>query len=283
MDTRLRSERRRSGHWWKGDNRQGNPPHPQRDTSAAYRRARAGRAYADPTPPDPADAPDDEDIVVTAYRHPSDIVVRGRIVHCRRRAGDPQDSADASPRFGERRQSVLLPSEGGFILTGDVEPVTGPAFWQRAGTGIDQYVFRAPGDGSPLCIGAKGAFPEGFGQLRRIVDAAPMHGKRVRFTAWVAADRARLVRFWLAAGNPRSRRFNGGNTNNQGWGGSHGWTPVLLEIGPVATSADHISYGFLLYGTGDVWLYDPKLEIVPDGEMPARHGDVAIIGKSEPR
>ena len=131
-----------------------------------------------------------------------------------------------------------------------------------------------------MCIGARGPDAEGFAQFRRIVDAAPYHGKRVRFTGWVATGGARLVRFWLAAGDTH-RLFNGGNTNNQPWGGDHGWTPVLLEMGPVSERAPHISYGFLLYGQGDVWVYNPRFEIVTDEPAGSRSDDVAIIGTGD--
>jgi hypothetical protein len=229
-------------------------------------------------PPDPN--PSGPEIVVNGALE--DIVVNGRARHCYPLRKEPLDSFDASP-FGKRSQSVVLPvGNGKFALLPDEEQVTGPTYWQRVGTGIDQYIFRAPSNGSPLCIGAKGAGPEGFAQLRRITDAAAFRGKRVRFTAWAATNRASLVRFWLAAGT-RSKLTNGGNTDNQHWGGSHGWTPILLEFGPVSKAAAHISYGFLLYGDGDVWLYNPKLEVVTDERAGSRTGDIAIIGRSDGR
>ena len=110
----------------------------------------------------------------------------------------------------------------------------------------------------------------GDDELRQI------HGKRVRFTLWVATGGSQLVRFWLAAGEGMKVLHNGGNTNNHSWGGDHGWTPVMLEIGPVAEEADHISYGFLLYGRGSVWAYKPKLEAVDD--EPRGSGDILVIG-----
>jgi hypothetical protein len=215
-------------------------------------------------------------IVVTGTR---DIVVNGRARHCRRLAGDPLNAVNANPPPGPRRESEIVPvGNGRFAFEQNMETVTGSDFWQRAGTGIDHYIFRAPPNGSPMCIGARGPDPEGFAQFRRIVDVAPYRGKRVRFTAWVASGNARLVRFWLAAGTAR-RLYNGGNTNNQPWGGDHGWTPVLLEMGPVADGAAHISYGFLLYGQGDVWVYHPRLEIVTDEPPGSRTDEVAIIGR----
>jgi hypothetical protein len=61
------------------------------------------------------------------------------------------------------------------------------------------------------------------------------------------------------------------------WGGNHGWTPVLLEIGPIPEGTDHISYGFDLQGSGNMWVYKPILEIVSD-KSSAENGDLFIIG-----
>jgi hypothetical protein len=208
-----------------------------------------------------------------------EIVINGRARRCRPLPNDPLDKVDVRPRLGERPyQGAIVPlGDGKYAFGPSREIVTGPDFWQRTGTGIDQYVFRSPTDGSPMCIGANFPDPHTWGQLVRIVDAAPYHGKRVRFTLWVATGGAQLVRFWLAAGERMKVLHNGGNTDNHPWGGDHGWTPVMLEIGPVAERADHISYGFLLYGGGSVWAYRPKLEIVGD-ETPRRSGDVLVIG-----
>ncbi|HEY1606456.1 MAG TPA: hypothetical protein VGF77_12760 [Allosphingosinicella sp.] len=232
------------------------------------------------TSPDSRPDADEKEVVVTGVR---DIVVNGRARHCHKLRNDPLDAVDATPPDGVRRQSEIVPVGNGRFAFGpsDEARVTGPVFWARAGTGIDQYVFRAPTNGSALCIGAKWPDPEGWGQLRRIVDVTPYRGKRVRFTAWAATGDTRLVRFWLAAGKGTQRLTNGGNTNNQPWGGNHGWTPILLEIGPISAEADHISYGFLLWGHGDVWIYNPKLEIVADDAPGARTGSVAIIGASQ--
>jgi hypothetical protein len=73
--------------------------------------------------------------------------------------------------------------------------------------------------------------------------------------------------------------LNGGNTNNARFGGDHGWTPVLLETGPIHADAEHISYGFNLQGRGNVWFYKPRLEIVGPAEE-AGTGDRIVIGRA---
>jgi hypothetical protein len=172
--------------------------------------------------------------------------------------------------------------------------------WHRVGTGIDQYIFRGPANGSLLCIGAKGHYPAGYAQLQQIVDATPYRGKRVRFTAWAASRQAARINFWLASADPnaswyghqgrgeplffnpgaphRGWIYDGGNSNGVDWWGSHGWTPMLIEIGPISNQATIISFGFVLNGSGDVWLYNPKFDVLGPDDPYRRRGDVYVIG-----
>ena len=229
------------------------------------------------------------EIVVTGYR---DIVVNGRAIRCRAALGDPLDKVSI-PSWPD--YMMIVPDDsGGFVAKRVTEQITGPAFWQRVGVGMGAYRFRASSDGQPMCIGGRGA-ADSFGGFRRIVDAVPYRGHRLRFTAWVATRRADQVSFWLAAGTqwrekrrqfevlrtPFNALLNGGNTNNIPFSGDHGWTPVLIETGPIHKDADHISYGFNLQGSGDVWVYEAKLEIVTEAAEGPRSDDLIVIGRDE--
>lgn len=187
------------------------------------------------------------------------------------------------------RYLALIPAgKDRYVWTPNFEQVTGPEFWQRVGVQPGQYVFREPLDDKPMCVGGNGG-SDSFAGFRRIVDARPYRGRRVRFTAWAASREADQVHFWLAAGTDwvRKRRqdgrpanvlLNGGTTNNVPWGGSHGWTPILLETAPIAAGAEHISYGFNLHGSGDIWVYKPTFEIVSDDPPGAVGSDRIVIG-----
>lgn len=212
----------------------------------------------------PPDDPNDADIVVRGER-PA-IVVRGGRPHCRRLSNDPYDAVRA-PRT--HRQSVVAPNPetGALEFRREDNPISGTGVWHRAGTGIDSYVFRAPTDGSTLCIGGD-LRGDQFGQLRQIRDARPYRGRYVRFTAWVATSRAREVRLWFAAGDSH-RVMIGDDNRTQPLRGSHRWTPVVFNIGPVPERATKLSYGFLLQGDGDVWLTQPGIEIL---DAPPRTG-----------
>ena len=210
-------------------------------------------------PPAPDDTTQMQEIVVTAVRQPADEVVVRAPPHCMRRSGDPADLVPVEK--GITGQRVIAPGPDGTLQwRPDDEPVLGPATWQRAGNAIGDYKYRTPTDSGPLCIGALFNHPQGWGQLRQIVAAEGMRGKYLHFSAMVATRGADEVRFWLAAGDPKNERGIGGDTHTQPIFGTHGWRQVDLVIGPVPRFANHVSYGFLLYGGGDVWLNTPKLE-----------------------
>jgi len=213
-------------------------------------------------PPAPDDTTQMQEIVVTAVRPPTDEVVVRAPPHCLRRSGDPADLVAVEKGVFDQR--VVAPGpDGALQWRHDDEPVLGPAIWQRAGNAIGDYKYRVPSDGGPLCIGALLNHPQGWGQLRQIV-APPetMRGKYLHFSALVATRGADEVRFWLAAGDKKNQRAIGGDTHTQPIFGTHGWRQVDLVIGPVPRFADHVSYGFLLYGGGDVWLNAPRLEVL---------------------
>jgi len=202
---------------------------------------------------------------------PLDIVVVGRRrtrsgpspktpPRCVRRPGDPVDLVRV--RGGRTDQRVIAPDRKGVLKwQSDREEVSGPETWQRAGNGIGQYVFRVPENGDQMCIGAAVTSPSGWGQLRQIVKTTPaMIGRYLHFSAIVAARDAEEIRFWLAAGG-YGGRVMGGDTHRDPLHGTFGWQQLDVIVGPVPYGADHVSYGFLLWGKGDVWLSDPQLDI----------------------
>lgn len=201
-----------------------------------------------------------------------DIVVLGaRPPHCHRRPDDPADAV-AVPR-GQTGQSVIAPDAKTKQLVWQVdrEPVLGADVWQRAGTGIGEYVFRVPDHGLPMCIGAVAGSPAGWGQLRQIIRLEKRAtGKYLHFSALVAARDAGEIRFWLMAAASRglgSDFMAGGDTSPEHISGTFGWKQIDLVAGPIPYNADHASYGFLLWGKGDVWLANAKLQVQTRDEV----------------
>jgi hypothetical protein len=220
-------------------------------------------------PPATSEQPDLENPDIVVHGTPAYIIVNGR-PHCRPLHDDPYDAVQAPLHHVQR---VIAPNRetGEPELRRDGDPITGPDLWQRAGTAIGAYVFRAPANGTPLCIGSQVENPDGFGQLRQVLDAHPYRRRTIRFTAWVATSEASEVRFWLAAGDARDIML-GDDTHAMPLHGTRRWTPVSLTIGPVPRIATKISYGFLLHGNGDVWLARPQLEIIEEPGVVDRPG-----------
>jgi hypothetical protein len=185
---------------------------------------------------------------------------------CVKRSGDLADLVQVGRTKSAQR--VIAPDKSGVLRWQlDKEPVLGPAFWQRAGTGIGQYVFRLPDDGLPMCIGSILKRPNGWGQLRKIIPTTKeMRGKYVHFTTLIAARDADQIRFWVALGG-NGGRVMGGDTHEAPLHGTFGWLQADVIVGPVPLGANHISYGFLLWGKGDVWVLDPQLEFKTRDEV----------------
>jgi hypothetical protein len=204
-----------------------------------------------------------------------EIMVVGRMLRCRVWPGDPLDSVDLAPAAAESRQQVLKrdPATGAMGVFPDDDPITGPGVWQRAGTRMDQYVFRVPRDGTPLCIGARSRQSPGWGQLRQVLDATPYHGKIVRLTLWAASRDAGRVWFWVASGRAEkedqpaaSRRADmAAESGSFEFRGTRRWTPVSLTMGPVRCDQEKLSFGVLLDGPGDLWIYQPEFQVI--GEL----------------
>jgi hypothetical protein len=201
-------------------------------------------------------------------------MVVGRIPRCRALPDDPLDGVDLATAATREQQVIKLdPATGLMGVFPDDDPLTGPGIWQRAGTRMDHFVFRVPQDGTPLCIGARGKKSPGWGQLRQVIDATPYHGKTVRVTMWAASRDAGRVWFWLASGrdgkndNP-DRPRNADMAAESGsfeFRGNRRWTPISLTMGPVRCDQEKLSFGFLLDGRGDLWIYQPELQVI--GEL----------------
>ena len=209
----------------------------------------AGRAFAQ----------EEEVVVVVGIRAVPDIVVVAQ-PPCTPLPNDPLDGV-AMPDATAQQRVIAPDRRGRFVARADDEPVLGPAIWQRAGSAIDHYRFRSR-TGRPLCIGAGRSRPDGYAQLRQIVPATAMQDRYVHFTALVATLEAQQVRFWLTAGDRRNRRGMGGDTRAQPLAGTSGWQRIDMVVGPVPAYANHISYGMVLEGRGDVWMKEPRLAVL---------------------
>jgi len=191
---------------------------------------------------------------------PADVVIGATIPpHCHPRPGDPLDNVRSLPdtwvTLRLRRDGSVSVAHDALHFEQDLET------WQRSGKNMGDYVFRVPTDGSPLCMGSRNDRARGGVQLRRQLDPRDFRGQHVRFTAFAASRNAKSVTFWV----------NGGGGEKQfaqiGWGGTHGWTPVSIDV-YVSDRFPLAIYGFTLSGGGDVWLYQPRIDLIGRGGKP---------------
>ena len=206
------------------------------------------------------------EIVVVGRRIKDDGLAPNVPPRCVKRPGDPADLVEVGTYKSAQR--VIAPDKKGVLSWQlDKEQILRPESWQRAGTGLGQYIFRVPDDGLPMCIGAILKKPNGWGQLRKIIQTTKeMRGKYVHFTTLIAARDADRIRFWVALGG-NGGRVMGGDTHEAPLQGTFGWLQADVIVGPVPLGADHISYGFLLWGKGDVWVLDPRLDFKTRDEV----------------
>jgi hypothetical protein len=208
---------------------------------------------------------DTPDVVVTASRP---VITKGKVRRCTPQAGDPLDRVHvggAGDTTGTEpwihRYMAIVPRGDKFVWVRDDDQVTGTDYWQRVGVSMENYRFRGMAQDKLMCVGGDSTYPHAFAGFRREFAAAPYHGKRLRFTLWVATRAAGQVVFWLGS-RSRVGVKDGGNTEHASFKGDHLWTPILLETGPVNVKADRVSYGFNIQGSGDVWVYSPTFEVV---------------------
>jgi hypothetical protein len=226
--------------------------------------------------PDLAQAP-------TLESDAGEVVVHGYPPHCHPRPGDPQDEVDLRAAVASPQQQQVVridPATGKLGLFPDDYPSSSSDMWQRDCKRLNDYVFRVPSDDTPLCIGSRNPNSPGLAQLRRAFDARAYWGKVMRFTAFVATRHVAGVSFWIATGAGQyevghkvklgSNILLSGHFPSAPLRGNHEWMPITYTIGPFPCGGSQISYGVTLDGGGDVWLYQPKFEEIPDNALP-RH------------
>lgn len=216
----------------------------------------------------------DTNMIATAQ---PDVVVVGVPPRCRPLPGDPQDAVDLHGAAAKDAQTIRIdPTTGRYVLVADDFPTTGPDVWQRAGTRLGNFVFRARPTSRTACIGMKNGAWSGVAQLRRQFAARPVWGSYVMLSTRIATRKAGRVDVWIAAGANHDWRgqapdhrqtMMGGGFKSVPLTGDYRWREANFLIGPVPCSAAAISYGVQLQGGGDVWLSDPHFVVVPETSL----------------
>jgi hypothetical protein len=142
-----------------------------------------------------------------------------------------------------------------------------PPGWVFTGTSLDDYnldydtTFFRNGSRS-ISLLSTSALPGKFASLQQSIEASAYAGKRVRFSAYVRANRVRKwAGIWMRADTPTLQSAAFDDMFDRKIEGSLDWHryQIVLDIPP---EADYICYGIALHGTGQVWIDDCALEIV---------------------
>lgn len=115
-------------------------------------------------------------------------------------------------------------------------------------------------------IRAKGSNPGGFGTLMQQLAPDNYIGKRVRVSAMIKTFGAERAGLWLRIDGPNGQQLGFFNMDEHPITGTTDWKrySAVLDVPPAAVG---VAFGYFLYGKGQAWADDFKLETV-DKDVP---------------
>jgi len=142
-----------------------------------------------------------------------------------------------------------------------------PAGWIVAGSDPKDYdygteVLAADGSKSAF-IKAKSSAPNGFGTLMQMVSADEYRGGRWKLSARMRTEKAVKAQMWMRVDGPERAMNAFDNMDDRPVSGNTEWKryEIVLDVPPNSVG---VAFGFFLFGGGEVWADDFKLERVPD-------------------
>jgi hypothetical protein len=124
--------------------------------------------------------------------------------------------------------------------------------------GLDREVFYAGhASGRIHCLRDCDA----FGTIMQSISAAEYAGRRMRFSAWVRAERGGKPRLWMRVDGEGNRLLAFDNMDKRANGGSFDWRQQAIVL-DVPLSAVSINVGLILDSKGAAWMDDAVLEAV---------------------
>lgn len=143
-----------------------------------------------------------------------------------------------------------------------------PAGWMVAGNAPQDYEYGTevqPADGSHAAyIKSKpSAEGKGFGTLMQMVGADEYRGGRWKLSARIRTADANKAQMWMRVDGPGNTMKAFDNMDDRPITGNSGWKryEIVLEV-PADSTA--VAFGFFLFGGGQVWADDFKLERVSE-------------------
>lgn len=212
----------------------------------------------------------------------SDVVVQALPLRCQAQPGAALDAVVAAAPMGKWVVTVRDRAGGDWRLSSTrsdwwTRVSASLGSWVRYGYSLTDFVFRTPLDGNPACVGRRGPSPipdeEGKEDDVVVVGRLPESIRNGGIGQQVQADsyRCHTLRFtaYLA-----TRQASGLVWMNGGYGrwtgiairGSHRWRALSIVDGPVGWWYPWTGFGVWVEH-GDAWLYQPKLETLPDDAL----------------
>ena len=143
-----------------------------------------------------------------------------------------------------------------------------PAGWMVAGNAPQDYEYGTevqPADGSHAAyIKSKpSAEGKGFGTLMQMVGADEYRGGRWKLSARMRTADANKAQMWMRVDGPGNTMKAFDNMDDRPITGNSGWKryEIVLDV-PADSTA--VAFGFFLFGGGQVWADDFKLERVSE-------------------
>lgn len=142
-----------------------------------------------------------------------------------------------------------------------------PKGWIVAGSAPEDYEYGTDADKST--DGSKAAFikskpgakGQGFGTLMQMFAADDYRGGRWKLTARMRTEDAKKAQLWMRVDGPDRKMNAFDNMDDRPVTGDRDWQryEIVLDVAPDSVA---VAFGFFLYGGGQVWADDFRLERV---------------------
>lgn len=161
--------------------------------------------------------------------------------------------------------SKLLAALAGLSLAASAAT---PAGWMVAGSTPKDYDFgtevQASDGGKSAFIKAKpNVTPSGFGTLMQMVNADEYRGGRWKLSARLRTNDAYKAQMWMRIDGPERAMYGFDNMDDRPVTGDTAWKRYEIVLDVPADSVA-VAFGFFLFGAGEVWADDFKLERVTE-------------------
>ena len=143
-----------------------------------------------------------------------------------------------------------------------------PPGWMVAGNAPQDYEYGTEskaedGSRSAFIKAKSSADGKGFGTLMQMISAGEYRGGRWKLSARMRTDGAHKAQMWMRVDGPDNAMKAFDNMDDRPVTGDTGWKTYEIVL-DVPQDSVAVAFGFFLFGDGEVWADDFKLERVPE-------------------